>query len=221
MPGGAHYLRVLNLTPIGVVTSHHALVGLARLQKGESVLITAATGGIGQAVIQVAQDIGADIYATVGSDAKKQLPMDVYNIPKDHIFYSRDLIFVQAIKRLLLKGVDVVLNSLSGEKLTAVWSTIAPFRRFVEIGKRDIHSHQALLMFHFARNVSFFAVDIAGMIKERPRMAGGVLKETLNNPVLNMPKLVHVSPTWVRYASKFDSKTQLWSVTMFHVYTQY
>lgn len=66
------------------------------------------------------------------------------------------------------KGVDVVLDSLAGEGLVASWECIAPYGRFLEIGKRDIFSHQNLPMFRFARNVTFSAIDIASMELERP-----------------------------------------------------
>ena len=193
MPRGMSFVNAACMG-IGFVTSYHGLVESARLQKGESVLITAATGGTGQAAIQIAQDIGAVVYATVGSEAKKQMLIDLYNIPAAHIFYSRDLSFAQGIRRTLPKGVDVVFNSLSGEKLTAAWSCIAPFGRFVEIGKRDIHTRQALPMFHFARNVSFFAVDIAGMGKERPLLAQHTLRKTLYNRAYNAPEPIHIFP---------------------------
>lgn len=66
------------------------------------------------------------------------------------------------------KGVDVVLDSLAGEGLVASSECIAPYGRFLEIGKRDIFSHQNLPMFRFARNVTFSAIDIAAMELERP-----------------------------------------------------
>jgi hypothetical protein len=68
------------------------------------------------------------------------------------------------------RGVDVVLNSLAGDGLTASWACMASFGRFVEIGKRDIHAHSRLDMFYFAKNVSFTAVDVFGMTKERPEL---------------------------------------------------
>jgi NADPH:quinone reductase-like Zn-dependent oxidoreductase len=49
-----------------VMTAWHSLVDVARLQKGEKILIHAASGGTGQVAIQVAQMLGAEVYATVG-----------------------------------------------------------------------------------------------------------------------------------------------------------
>ena len=155
--------------PVTGVTVHHALVEFARLQKGESVLIHSAAGGTGQHAIQIAQGIGAIIYVTVGTHEKKALLMERYGIPENHILSSRNTSFAQGIMRLTgNKGVDVILNSLLGELLTASWDCIASFGRFVEIGKKDIHSHAHLPMFPFRKNVSFGAVDLDHIHAERP-----------------------------------------------------
>lgn len=111
--------------------------------------------------VQIAQLVGAEIYATVGSEEKKRHLMDIYGIHEDHIFYSRNANFAQGIKRMTQgKGVDVVLNSLSNDLLMASWDSVASFGRFVEIGKRDIYSHAKLPMFQFRKNACFGAVDL-------------------------------------------------------------
>ena len=113
--------------PVVFFTAWYGLCDVARLQQGESVLIHAGAGGTGQAAIQVAKYVGAEIYVTVGSDDKKKLLMDTYGISEDHVFYSRNTSFAQGIKRMTdNRGVDVILNSLSGEGLIASWECIAP-----------------------------------------------------------------------------------------------
>ncbi|KFY19775.1 hypothetical protein V493_07834, partial [Pseudogymnoascus sp. VKM F-4281 (FW-2241)] len=127
--------------PIIYVTAYYALVHLARMQAGESVLIHAAAGGVGQAAIQLAQRLGAEVYVTVGTLEKKAHIMSLFGIPADRIFSSRDVSFEAGVKRVTDgKGVDVVLNSLAGESLRASWRCVAPFGRFVELGKRDIEA---------------------------------------------------------------------------------
>ena len=113
-------------------TAYFGLVRTARLSAGETILIHAAAGGVGQAAIRLCQWIEAEIFATVGSTDKKKFLMDSYNIPKDHIFYSRDTSFKTSIKhRTFGDGVDVVLNSLAGEMLKASLDCLAPFGRFI------------------------------------------------------------------------------------------
>ena len=79
-------------------TSHHALVNLARLRKGEKVLIHSAAGGIGHAAISIAKHIGAEIYATAGSEEKRQLVRDmgverVYNSRSTEWFEVRGVLW--------------------------------------------------------------------------------------------------------------------------------
>ena len=157
--------------PTASLTVYHALLNVARMRIGQSILIHSGAGGTGQMAIQIAQHVQAKIYVTVGSESKKKLLMDTYGLDEDCIFYSRDTSFAQGIKRVTQdRGVDVILNCLSGESLLASWECIAPFGRFVEIGKRDIASRSELPMAHFGRNVAFAAVDLSGIIRERPSL---------------------------------------------------
>lgn len=150
--------------PVVFITAWCALYDIANVQKGEAVLIHAAAGGVGQACIQMAQLRGAEVYATVGTLEKRDLLEDRYGIPRDHIFSSRDLTFAPGIKRMTRnRGVDVIVNALSGAGLRATWECIAPFGRFVEIGKVDIYSSARLNMEMFKNNVSFEFVDVGYM----------------------------------------------------------
>lgn len=168
IPGTLTFAEASSILVIGI-TAQYSLIEFARLQKGETILIHSATGGTGQMAVQIAQLVGAEIYATVGSEEKKRHLMDIYGIPEDHIFYSRNASFAQGIKRMTQgRGVDVVLNSLSDDLLMASWDSVASFGRFVEIGKKDIYSHAKLPMFQFRKNACFGAVDLGRMLIERP-----------------------------------------------------
>jgi NADPH:quinone reductase-like Zn-dependent oxidoreductase/SAM-dependent methyltransferase len=148
-------------------TAYYCLYNIASLQQGESVLIHRASGGTGQAAVQLAMMTGAKVFATVGSKAKKQLLIDQYGLPEDHILYSRDTSFADGIMRLTQgRGVDVVLNSLSGNLLEASWDIIAPLGRFVEIGLGDALSRQQLPMFPFAKGVSFCSFNLNNFMTE-------------------------------------------------------
>ncbi|KAL1603469.1 putative PKS/NRPS-like protein biosynthetic cluster [Paraconiothyrium brasiliense] len=149
------------------MTAIQSFLEVARLQKGEKVLIHSASGGTGQVALQIAQSIGAEVFATVGYDFKKQLLMDEYGIPADHIFYSRDTSFAQGIMRVTNGyGVDVVLNSIAGESLRASWECIAPYGRMIEIGKADINANTSLPMAFFAKNAMFAGVDLHHIVKD-------------------------------------------------------
>jgi NADPH:quinone reductase-like Zn-dependent oxidoreductase len=142
-------------------TAWIGLVSRARLRRGEMALIHSGAGGVGQAAIQICQYLGVEVYTTVGSVAKKDLLMERYRIPGDHIFNSRDGTFAQGVMRMTKRrGVDVVLNSLSGEFLRQSWHCLADFGRFIEIGKRDLLGNTGLDMQPFLRGVSYMGVNL-------------------------------------------------------------
>ncbi|KAL4796963.1 phenolpthiocerol synthesis polyketide synthase ppsB [Aspergillus venezuelensis] len=148
--------------PMVHTTAYHALVNVAKLRPGQSVLIHAAAGGVGQAALQLAASLNLVVYVTVGSEDKRRLVMEKYNVPEAHIFYSRDASFVKAIKRVTGgRGVDCVLNSLSGELLRVSWTCLAPFGTFVEIGLRDITNNMRLDMRPFSGSTTFAFINIA------------------------------------------------------------
>ena len=164
--------------PVAFSTAYFGLVRTARLSAGETILIHAAAGGVGQAAIRLCQWIGAEIFATVGSMDKKKFLMDSYNIPEDHIFYSRDTSFKTSIEhRTSGNGVDVVLNSLAGEMLKASLNCLAPFGRFIEIGKKDLIVNTRVEMSKFTNNITYATVDLLLLQAKKPQLTGKVLSE--------------------------------------------
>lgn len=113
------------------------------------------------------------IYCTVGNEEKTSFLVNNFNIPKSHIFHSRDTSFLPALMAATHhRGVDVVLNSLSGELLHASWKCVAAFGTFVEIGRRDFIGHGKLAMEGFESNRTFVAVDLQHLINQRPWLVG-------------------------------------------------
>ncbi|KUJ19541.1 reducing type I polyketide synthase [Mollisia scopiformis] len=184
--------------PTVFCTAFYSLCEIARLEKGESILIHAASGGTGQASIQIARQIGAEIFATVGSVDKKLLLMDKYGIAEDHIFYSRDTSFAEGIQRMTNnRGVDVILNSLSGEGLLASWQCIAQYGRFLEIGKKDINDHGSLPLYPFHKNALFAGIDLTCLVINRPHLIQRILQQVMSMFSLNQlsaPYPLHVFP---------------------------
>ncbi|KAH6871612.1 putative polyketide synthase [Thelonectria olida] len=150
-------------------TVYHSLYEVAHLKPKETILIHSGSGGVGQSAIMMAQNIGAEVFVTVGSPKKREFLTETYGISDDHIFSSHDASFADEIMaRTGGKGVDVVLNSLAGPLLRATWDCIARFGRFIEIGKRDIEQANIISMAPFARCVSFASVDLMSMFDHRP-----------------------------------------------------
>jgi NADPH:quinone reductase-like Zn-dependent oxidoreductase len=158
-------------------TAWNALVRLARVHKGQSILIHAAAGGVGQAAIQIARHFEMEIFATVSFETKRKLLRDTYGIPDDHIFNSRALSFVKGIKRMTNgRGVDVVLNSLSGETLRQTWHCIAPFGYFIEIGLRDILANTGLDMAPFKQDATFTFFNLNHLEQSRPDILATIIE---------------------------------------------
>ncbi|KAJ8123005.1 hypothetical protein ONZ43_g943 [Nemania bipapillata] len=179
------------------ITAYYSLVDVARLRKGEKILIHSAAGSTGQMAIWIAKLKGAEIFATVGFDEKKKFLMEQFDIAEDHIFYSRNTSFAKGIMRVTKGyGVDVVLNSLSGDGLRASWECIAPYGRFIEIGKADIMANSSLPMACFAKNVSFSAVDLVHLSQSDEELTARLLKSTLGllEQGARHPSPLHVYP---------------------------
>jgi NADPH:quinone reductase-like Zn-dependent oxidoreductase/malonyl CoA-acyl carrier protein transacylase/SAM-dependent methyltransferase len=150
-------------------TAVMSIMRIGRLERGESVLIHAASGAVGQACIVLARHIGAEIFVTAGSPAKREFLHREFDIPEDHIFSSRTPAFRDGILSVTGgRGVDLVINSLSGNLLQETWAIVADFGRFVEIGKRDALQNSYLPMRPFDRNVTFTGVDLRTMFLSRP-----------------------------------------------------
>ena len=114
--------------PVVYFTVFCCLIDKANLQKGQSLLIHSAAGGLGIAAIHVARWLGAEIYVTTGTEKKVEFLVSELGVPRERIFNSRDDSFASDIMRVTDNaGVDVVLNSLSGDLLHASWKCVAEY----------------------------------------------------------------------------------------------
>ncbi|KAH8904491.1 KR-domain-containing protein, partial [Coniochaeta sp. PMI_546] len=163
-------------------TVYYSLVNVARLEPPQTVLIHAGSGGVGQAAIQLAKHLGAEVFVTVGSEEKKRFLIGDYGIPESHILSSRATAsdFKRQLMRLTKnRGLDVVLNSMSGEMLAESWDCVASFGYHIELGKADIDKSRYISMAPFKRNVSFASVDLVVIAQERPRLFYEVLDKVI------------------------------------------
>jgi len=144
--------------PVAFLTAWYALVHRGALAPGESVLIHSAAGGVGSAAVQVARMLGARVLATAGTEDKRRHLRetgicDVWN--------SRALDFGDGVRAATGgQGVDVVLNSLSGDALRAGLEALRVQGRFLEIGKHDIYAGTPVSLLPFRRNISLHSIDL-------------------------------------------------------------
>jgi len=163
--------------PTTFFTVYYALKHLAQIQPGEKILIHGAAGGVGIAAIQFARFCGAEIFATAGSDEKRDF---VRLMGADHVMDSRSLAFADDIMEITRgEGVDIVLNSLAGEAITRNLSVLKPFGRFLELGKRDFYENSKIGLRPFRNNISYFGIDADQLLIERPELANRLFKEMM------------------------------------------
>ncbi|SPB15581.1 type I polyketide synthase WcbR [Caballeronia novacaledonica] len=163
--------------PTAFFTVFYALVELARVRRGERVLIHGGAGGVGTAAIQLARHLGAEVFATAGSREKREF---VRLLGADHVLDSRSLAFADDVLALTGKaGVDVVLNSLAGEAMVRGIDTLRPFGRFLELGKRDFYENSKIGLRPFRNNISYFGIDADQLMKVMPDLARRLFDEML------------------------------------------
>ncbi|MFC8870218.1 SDR family NAD(P)-dependent oxidoreductase [Streptomyces sp. NPDC057148] len=183
--------------PLAFLTAQYGLGHVARLSRGQTVLVHAAAGGVGLAAVQYAQRVGARVFATAGTEHKRNL---LRLLGADLVADSRTLDFAeQVLEATGGRGVDVVLNSLSGEAVTRSLELLKPGGHFVELGKRDLVANERLLLGPFQRALSFCAVDLNEMVLEDPDQAGqhvGPLAEGIADGTFQPV------PHWVRPAAE-------------------
>lgn len=147
--------------PVVYATAIMALLYRGKMQRGESILIHAGSGGVGQAAIRLAAHFGVEVYTTVGTDEKRNFLLDEFGhcLDNDHIFSSRDCNFEQQILRATKgRGVDLVLNSLADDKLQASINCLADGGRFLEIGKYDMSVDSRLELIKLDHNKTFHGI---------------------------------------------------------------
>jgi len=180
--------------PVAFCTALGSIRDLARLQRGETILIHAAADSNGHAAIQFAQFLEAEVFVTVESSLEQQTLCEVHGIPEDHVFSCLDTSFVQGIKRMTNgRGVDVVLNSLHGDMLVQTWHCIASFGRFIDISVKGLSQGTSLDTTPFKTGATFTCFDIDLMLKENPERLSALMCDVTG--MLRQGLLLHPKQT--------------------------
>jgi len=163
--------------PTTFFTAWYALVEMAHLRRGERVLVHGGAGGVGIAAIQIARHLGAEVFATAGSNEKRAF---VALLGADHVLDSRSLAFADRIRALTRgEGIDVVLNSLAGEAMVRSIDTLRPFGRFLELGKRDFYENSLIGLRPFRNNISYFGIDADQLMGVHPALTERLFGELM------------------------------------------
>jgi candicidin polyketide synthase FscB len=160
IPDGWSYAEAAAV-PVVFLTAWYGLVELGGLTAGESVLVHSAAGGVGMAAVQIARHLGAEVYGTASPG--KWPALRATGFDDAHIASSRTLDFAETFReRTGGRGVDVVLNALSGEFVDASLRLLSPGGRFVEMGKTDQRDPRRVVAAHPGVSYQVFDLMVAG-----------------------------------------------------------
>ncbi len=163
-PNNLSYAEAATI-PGAFLTAYYTLIHLAKLKKGQKILIHSGAGGVGLAAIKIAQKIGAEIFTTASINKWNFLK----SLGIKHIFNSRNLDFAEEILAITEgKGVDVILNCLTGEFITKSLSILNSNGCFLEIGKQNIWNEKQVTQIKPA--ASYFIVDLIEIIAKQPNL---------------------------------------------------
>jgi NADPH:quinone reductase-like Zn-dependent oxidoreductase len=143
--------------PTVFLTAYLGLVRYGHLKKEENLLVHMATGGVGLAALEIGASIGANIFATAGTQLKRDY---LASRGISHVFDSRSADFADIIAEGGYE-MDVVLNSLSGDLMSSSMELLRPFGRFIHIDKKDVAANSPLPMGQFIKGISFRFLDIS------------------------------------------------------------
>ena len=203
IPRGLSFEQAATL-PVVFMTAWHALQNVARMRKGERILVHAGAGGVGMAAIQIAHYLGAEVIATAGSTAKRAL---LETLGVKHVIDSRRGDFTDAVMDLTgRRGVDVVLNALAAEAIPMGLACLAEFGRFIEIGKRDIYQNSRIPLWPMRRNASFHVVAMDAVFSGNEALTRQMLEDISG---LVETGILHPLPFRSFPASRVDSAFRL------------
>ena len=154
--------------PSVYITAYYALMEHAKLRKGHTLLVHSALGGVGIAAINIAKAVGATVYATAGTDEKRD---KLVELGCAGVFDSHSLNWYAGLMEATANaGVNVVLNSLAGEHLDLCLKCLSAGGTHCEIGKMDVFEDRPLHMMVFRKNLKVAVIDIDRLGLDDPEL---------------------------------------------------
>ncbi|PGH14046.1 hypothetical protein AJ79_03316 [Helicocarpus griseus UAMH5409] len=150
--------------PLAYTTAIYSIFNVARLERGQTVLIHSACSDVGLAALHLCSMVGAEVYCTVGNKEEIEHLTEAYSIPRQHIFTSEDATFTRSLMtETNHRGVDVILGSLSDDLLRALKQCVAKRGKIIQLGSQYIFEQAEFDMSFFANNRSFVVVDMSDL----------------------------------------------------------
>ncbi|RYP64433.1 hypothetical protein DL769_006674 [Monosporascus sp. CRB-8-3] len=189
--------------PVAYCTAMAALHNAGNLHPGQSAFIYCACGDIGLAALRLAKMSGAEIYATVSTEAEVEHLIKDFGLPRKRIFNLIDIGFVNGIMRETGgRGIDLALNSLSGELLQATWKCVAEFGKMVEIGTADLIGAGTLDLNPFLGSRSYTGVYLDTLVARKQPFVKRLLQSTAK--FLKEDRIAPIAPRVIYEASAVE-----------------
>lgn len=189
--------------PLIYAAALYGLGEVAGLCSNDSVLIHTGASAIGQAAIQYARMIGAEIFTTASRSEDRTFLVTEYDIPEDHIFSCGDLSFAKGIMRYTKGvGVDMVFNTLTGESLQESLSCVAPFGRFIDVSNKHSRIDATIGLAPLQRNVSMTSIDLPLLVRHRPKVIRRLVSDALK--LYAEGKIGQIRPTTIMDFAKIQ-----------------
>ncbi|KAI9689480.1 MAG: Type I Iterative PKS [Bathelium mastoideum] len=174
-----------------LITAQYALVEIAHLSHGQTLLLDNAASAVGQALIQIAKAVGAEVFALVHSRAERQIIIERFGTPTDRIFDSNLSNFISLIQSATQnRGVDVVVSQQSGAHVAGAMSILSDFGQFI-----DINGESSSALFPASKtNVTLARIDMTAVMEGRPGMISKLFQQAFNEYILQGPSSLTVLP---------------------------
>lgn len=151
--------------PLVYMTAVYAFEYVARLRKGQKVLIQSASGGLGLAAVQLAKSKDAEVFATVGTAEKARFLSEEMGVAADHIFSSRDASELPRVASQIQNGgFDVILSTAQGDMLYESVKALAPLGCLIDVGRMDVTSSKTMALELFQKSATFNSFDLGVLV---------------------------------------------------------
>lgn len=159
--------------PLVTITAWESLYNRANVQNGQTVLVHAATGGVGHVAIQLAKLAGAKVFTTASSEEKlsigKRLGADV------SINYREQSVEEYVKEHTDGKGFDIVFDTVGGENLDRSFQAAATYGTVLAIAARSTHDLSPLHAKSLSLHITFMLLKVIN--KEQRQDYGKILRK--------------------------------------------
>ncbi|KAK4178924.1 putative polyketide synthase [Triangularia setosa] len=198
--------------PSAFITALYTLSHLARVERGQAVLIHSAASAPGQAAVQIAQHLGAVVFALVDSKEEKNTLVRSHGLSATHIFDAGLLNFIPSIDNETGGcGVDVVLMSQVDAAVPTSLATLGDFGVFIDLSNSESTGNVSLPS--SKNNVSIIRVNMDHVAKAKPHLIKSLFQQTFD--IISTSTIKPISPTTIFSASNASQALQT-STTQTH-----